>query len=233
MTGYSLNNFSKKKQYFISILIMVCLVAAICYISSPYIGYRVAALLLLVTISLSAMFFSIWPVLLASLLSALIWDFFFIPPHYTFKVDNAEDTLLLAMYFVIASLNATMTIKIRQIEKEANEKKERENTLKLYNTLLNSLSHELKTPISAIIGASDNLQSLGDKLSDQNKIELINEISKASLLLNTHVENLLNISRLESGFIRLKKDWCDINELVHDVANRYLRNIDNHAINIQ
>ena len=232
MLKYLSNNFSKKKQYFISIL-LVCFVAAICFVSSAYIGYRVVALILLVTISLAAMFFDIWPVLIAALLSALIWDFFFIPPHFTFAVGNAEDILLLAMYFVIASVNAVMTIKIRMVEKIAIEKKERENTLKLYNSLLNSLSHELKTPISAIIGASDNLQSMNEKLSDENKKELINEISRASLILNGHVENLLNMSRLESGYIRLKKDWCDINELVHDVVNGLKENLENRAVMVQ
>lgn len=212
---------------------MVCCIAALCYFFSAYIGYKVVALLLLVTVSLAAMFFNIWPVLLAALLSALIWDFFFIPPHFTFTVGNTEDMLMLAMYFVIASVNAVMTIKIRQIEKIAIEKKERENTLKLYGALLNSLSHELKTPISAIIGASDNLQSMNEKLTDQNKKDLVNEISKASLLLNGHVENLLNISRLESGYIRLKKDWCDINELVHDVVNGLKEYLETRAVMVQ
>jgi two-component system, OmpR family, sensor histidine kinase KdpD len=232
MTSLRINSASKKNQYLISIL-MVCMVAAICYVSSSVIGYRVVALLLLVTISLAAMFFDIWPVLLASFLSALLWDFFFIPPHYTFAIDNAEDILLLAMYFVIASLNAVMTNKIRKIEKIAIEKKERENTIKLYNSLLNSLSHELKTPISAIIGASDNLQSMNEKLSDQNKKELIEEISRASLKLNGHVENLLNMSRLEAGYIKLKKDWCDINELIHDVVKGLKEYLDNRAVMIQ
>ncbi|HYJ37995.1 MAG TPA: ATP-binding protein, partial [Chitinophagaceae bacterium] len=46
------------------------------------------------------------------------------------------------------------------------------------------------------------------------------EISKASLRLNQQVENLLNISRLESGHIKPKNDWCDLPELVYDVVKR-------------
>jgi two-component system sensor histidine kinase KdpD len=166
-------------------------------------------------------------------LSALIWDFFFIPPRFTFSVGSADDTLMLAMYFVIASVNAVLTFKIRQVEKEAMQKEGKEHTFKLYNTLLNSLSHELRTPISTIIGATDNLQNQNGKLSENNKIELVNEISKASMRLNRQVENLLNMSRLESGFIQPKKDWCDINELIHDVTNRLKENLQHHAINIQ
>ncbi|MGZ5135515.1 MAG: sensor histidine kinase, partial [Flavitalea sp.] len=104
--------------------------------------------------------------------------------------------------------------------KEAKRKEERANTVKLYNTLLNSLSHELRTPIATIIGATDNLQINNDNLSERNKYELINEISKASFRLNQQVENLLNMSRLESGFIQPKMDWCDINEIIYSVIKR-------------
>ena len=72
---------------------------------------------------------------------------------------HTEDTILLIMYFVIAMINAVLTYKIRQVEKISRLKEERANSVKLYNTVLNSLSHELRTPIAAIIGATDNLQA--------------------------------------------------------------------------
>jgi two-component system sensor histidine kinase KdpD len=218
-----LNKISKTKQYFISVA-LILLVAAICYSLSDFIGYQIVALLLLVTVSLIAMFFDILPVLLAALLSALIWDYFFIPPHFTFQVNKTEDLIMLLMYFLIALVNAVLTFKIRQVEKRARDKEEKEHTVKLYNTLLNSLSHELRTPIAAIIGATDNLQTNNSKLTPQNRNELIGEISKASFRLNQQVENLLNMSRLESGFIQPKKDWCDINELVYDLVKRIEEN---------
>jgi two-component system sensor histidine kinase KdpD len=171
-------------------------------------------------------------VLTSAILSALIWDFFFIPPRFTFTVSAGEDSLLLLMYFVIALVNASLTFKIRQIEKKASEKEEKENAIKLYNTLLNSLSHELQTPIATIIGATDTLKDRGTKLSNENKNELVDEISIASLRLNEQVKNLLNMSRLESGFLQLKKDWCDINELIYSAVNKVQSKICHRKINI-
>lgn len=81
------------------------------------------------------------------------------------------------------------------------------------------MSHELRTPIATIIGATDNLQS-NKNLTKRNKDELVAEISKASFRLNQQVENLLNMSRLESGFIQPKKDWCDIGEIIYDALKR-------------
>ena len=206
--------------------------AAFAYLISDLIGYRVIALLLLVTVSILAIFFDIVPVLIAAFLSAVIWDFFFIPPRYTFSVGNTEDALMLLMYFIIALVNAVLTTKIRKIQKEVMIKEEKEKTIRLYNTLLNSLSHELRTPISTIIGSSDNLLTNDGRLSEENKIDLIGEISTASLRLNQQVENLLNMSRLESGTIQLKKDWCEINELIYSTAKKLNDSLNNHTLKI-
>ena len=137
------------------------------------------------------------------------------------------------MYFIIAMVHAVLTYKIRQIQKDARKKEEKANTLKLYNTLLNSLSHELRTPIATIIGASDNLLMNANKLTDDNKANLLSEISLASLRLNQQVENLLNMSRLESGFIQPKKDWCDVNELIYASIKHMEDHSDDHKIVVQ
>jgi two-component system sensor histidine kinase KdpD len=186
--------------------------------------------MLLVSVSLLAMFLDIIPVLVAAFLSALIWDFFFIPPRFTLTVGTPEDSLLLLMYFVIAMINAVLTNKIRKMEKAVKETDEKEKSVKFYNTLLNSLSHELRTPITTILGSTDNLQSNSEMLTESDKADLINEISVASLRLNQQVENLLNVSRLESGHFTIKKDWCDINDLVYKTLQRLEPNLKRYRL---
>jgi two-component system, OmpR family, sensor histidine kinase KdpD len=219
------------KQFLISIGLIV-LVAASCYVASDFIGYKVVAFILLLTVSLIALVFDILPVLVTAILSALIWNFFFIHPKFTFHIGSAEDGFLFLMYFVIALINGVLTNKIRRIEKLAREEEEKAKTVKLYNTLLNSLSHELKTPIATIVGATDNLLAEQSNLSVENRKELTENISVAALRLNQQVENLLSMSRLESGFIQPKKDWCDINEMVYDVINRLGQQLKNHTLQI-
>ena len=209
---------------------MVLAVSVSCFFTVDLIGYRVVALILLVTVSLLAMMFDILPVLIAAFLSALIWNFFFIPPLYTFHVDNAEDFLMFTMYFIVAMLNAVLSFKIREAEKKARDKEEKENTIKIYNTLFNSLSHELRTPIATILGSVDTLKENKDKLTPQNQTALLAEIDTASIRLNQQVENLLNISRIETGMIRLKLDWCDINELIYTVVQKLAPQSIHHQI---
>lgn len=225
-----LHRLSIKKQYLYS-LSAVLLVAALCFVVPTVFSYRVIALILLFTVSLLAITFDILPVLFSAALSAFVWDFFFIPPRFALHVDTTEDAILLMMYFVIAMVNGVLTYKIRRVEKTARLREERANSVKLYNTILNSLSHELRTPIAAIIGATDNLQ-FNKHLAPTERQELVEEISKASLRLNQQVENLLNISRLESGHIQPKADWCDVVETVYEVVKSVEENHPQRKINI-
>lgn len=204
--------------------------AVVCFFSVDLIGYRAVALILLLVVSLNAILFDILPVVLSALLSALIWNFFFIPPILTLHIGTPEDGLMFLMYFVIALINAVLTYKIRQVERKERDEEEKAKAIKLYNTLLNSLSHELRTPISTIIGAIDTIKDNQTKLSDHNRNELYAEIEVAAFRLNRQVENLLSMSRLEAGFIQPKKDWCDLNELVFSAIKNNKDDAKHHGI---
>jgi len=196
---------------------LITVIAVPSYFTSDLIGYRVVALILLLAVSVLAMLFEIFPVLITALVSALAWNFFFIPPVFTLHIGEPEDALMALMYIAVALINVVLTTKIRQVEKDSRDKEERETTIRLYNTLLNSLSHELRTPISTVIGAADTLRENESQLTKEQQQELIAEIGIAGSRLNRQVENLLNMSRLESGTLKIKRDWCDVNELIFTV----------------
>jgi two-component system sensor histidine kinase KdpD len=358
----SLPSFTSNiRQYFISSLIVV-LIATICFSIKEFIGYQVVSFALLFVVSALAFFFGTGPILLAATMSALIWDFFFIPPPYTLHVDKPEDMLMLVMFFIIALLSGVLTSRIKRQEMKIRIREERTNALyqltrelstangveevitiakndikkyfnlnsrillisenneleytsrkngnftiskndmsvaswtfqhstkagkhtdtlpssnytfyplkgnqmnlgviaiqqevvftqgeeqfweafisqisgkfereylrnmakqafmlnesdKLYKTLFNSISHELRIPVATIMGASDSL--LTSKHPQEIQKELSNEIFKASKRLNRLIENLLNMSRLESGRITPRLDWCDIHDLINKVT---------------
>lgn len=219
-----------KTQYLLSVL-PVLLVSLVCFPFKDIIGYKIVALLLLMTVSVVAMLFEIWPVLLAAVLSAVTWNFFFIPPLYTFEIGSTEDVLMFLLYFLIALVNGVLTFKIREAEKKARDKEEKEKELELYNTLLNSLSHELRTPISAILGSVDVLKDSTNGVSGQNQVELLTEIEIAATRLNRQVENILNMSRLESGMLKPKEDWTDMEEIINNAIQKL--SPDNHQFILQ
>lgn len=218
-----------KNQYAISFL-SVALVSLLCLTVRDVIDYKVVGYLLLVVVSLLAIFFEIKPVLLGAFLSAVALNFIFIKPYFTLHIDSAEDILLLILYFIIALINAVLTHKFRRMQRAIQVKETRASTLKLYSTLLDSLSHELRTPISAILGSIDTLQQKSVHLSPETQQKLHSEIEKASMKLNYQVENLLNMSRLESDYIQPKLDWCDVKEIIYNVCNRLSEETKDHKI---
>ncbi|MFN5181658.1 MAG: DUF4118 domain-containing protein, partial [Bacteroidota bacterium] len=115
-------------QYFISIA-TVSIVTGIGFIIKDFLGYRSIALILLMAVSILGMLYTLKPVLVAAILSALLWDFFFIPPNFTLTVHETEDLLFLIMYFVIVMMNAVLTFNLQKIEKQTQQKEEKEKTI--------------------------------------------------------------------------------------------------------
>lgn len=104
---------------------------------------------------------------------------------------------------------------------------------KLYKTLFNSISHELRTPITTIMSAASTIQD--DNLAQQKevRISLSQEIRTAAERLNMLVENLLDMTRLESGQLKIKPEWNDINDLINSSINQLQHEIDNHKFDIK
>jgi two-component system sensor histidine kinase KdpD len=203
------------KQLIISICIVIAFLG-LSYYAQNFLSYRAVALVLLFGVSAIAMLFDIIPVCISAIISAFAWNFFFIPPTFTFHITKGEDILLFSLYFVIALLNGILNYKIRIAQRIVQEKEEKEKAIQLYNTLFSSLSHELKTPIATIMGSVDMLQHNMAKLSAEHQKELLQQMALASEKLHNQVENLLHMSRLESGTLQPTFDWFDINELMED-----------------
>ncbi len=355
-------SFTSNVREYLTVILLVILTSIICYLAKDFIGYQIVSFGLLFLVSILAIFFGSGPILLAAGLSALIWDYFFIPPQFTLHIDRPEDLLMLIMFFIIALLNGILTSRVRRQEQKIRIREERTQALyqltkelntasgidevskiatkyvqkyfnldsaiilktdlnqldnlvqegtniqlsendfsvanwvfknsavagkytdtlpsgnftffpltgnsgnigvivvelhhiftqgeeqfrdaflsqisgkyereflrnaaknnyilseseKLYKTLFNSISHELRIPVATILGASDTL--LSQNYPEETRQKLYTEISIASVRLNRLIENLLNMSRLESGHITPKPDWCDVHDLANEVA---------------
>ncbi len=92
---------------------------------------------------------------------------------------------------------------------------------RLRTALFNSISHELRTPLSSIIGSATTLLEAEAMYSREERRELLENIRDGSARMNLILINLLDTARLESGMIKLKNDWCDI----EDIIGTALRNL--------
>ncbi|MBI2427348.1 MAG: DUF4118 domain-containing protein [Ignavibacteriales bacterium] len=362
---------SASGQYYLAVGTVLC-ISSILYVFEQHLGYQTVSLFLLLVVASLSLIVRVAPVMVAATVSALIWNFFFIPPHFTFAIGLPQDVLLFFSYFIIAAITGILTTRIRARERHAtalytftkqlvaaknlddvaeaavrnislffntdivlylstlegdivttphpsstmntnekeqsiaswaywNEKKagkyvdmlpftettyypisgpryplgvigvkikndkqfsvnqeillhnfiaqiastlEREqlNELtkrtivyaeseKLYKTLFNSISHELRTPIAAIVSASEGLNE--QTQSTARRKEFIDEIHTAAERLNRLVENLLDMTRLESGQLAPKLDWCDVRDVVNASAKKLEKELSDHIVNIE
>src|SRR6266404_4061091 len=79
---------------------------------NPLVGVHATALIFLLMVVILSLFVERGPVLLAAALSALVWDYFFLPPVFAFRVSHVEDAMLLGMYFVLAIILGQLTAQL-------------------------------------------------------------------------------------------------------------------------
>lgn len=331
-------------------------------------GPRVPGFIFLLAVVLLALFLGRGPVLFAGAASALVWNYFFLPPRFTFVISRPEDGILFGLYFVVASVLGQLVARIRAQEIAERQREERATALyqltrefaqagtrdevvwqlvaevsrvfqastavvlpgknaltghpdssltltekelsvaewaflnrqaagkftdnlpgaealhlpmmteravvgvlsvklpdktlplarrdlieayarqatlvldrvalraageqskltaeseRLSNALLNSISHELRTPLAAITSAASALAEVKNADAGFNR-KMVAEIQEASARLNRLVGNLLDVTRLDSGHVRPKLDWCDVGDLVQTTVRSLEREL--------
>jgi two-component system sensor histidine kinase KdpD len=341
-----------------------------------FVGFYALALTYLLAVVVLALFVGRGPVFLAATLSALLWNFFFLPPRYTFFVTSFQDGMMFAMYFVVALVLGQLTARIRAQQTAERQREQRATALYLLTRelaespdlaqllavviqqvgktfradvalslpdetqavpvtsyfasswvlsdkeqtvaawafqhrqsagrgtdnlpageglhlplvagaratgvlslrfhdapplspaqrdlldafirqialvfdrerlrdaetqakflaesermgtmLLNSVSHELRTPLAAISSVASGLRAAGELNSAQQSLTV--ELDEATRRLNRLVRNLLDLSRLEAGHLRMNTDWHDLRDLLRSAMQNLGQSLCRHEV---
>lgn len=116
---------------------------------------------------------------------------------------------------------------------EAHQTQIKIETEQLRNSLLSAISHDLRTPLAAIVGASSSLISNETKLDNYARRELGQTIYDEALHMASLANNLLDMARLESGIIRLNRQWQPLEEVVGSALASLSARIINHPVTIK
>jgi two-component system, OmpR family, sensor histidine kinase KdpD len=352
-------------------------VTAAAFVFTPIVGAHATALVFLLAIVLVALIVERGPTLLAAALSALSWDYFFLPPVFAFRIKHFEDVMLFGMYFLVALVLGQLTSRIRAQEEAERRRQERATALflltrdlsqandfeelvqkithqtaaafdtpvafmtsaskagwhagstwsvpesdfevvawvfqnllpagrftrnlnqapamylplrgvdgamavlglpfpstphltpeaenflaefshqitlaldrhrlnqisektrllaeseRLSKTLLDSMSHEMRTPLAAIRSAAGNLAQVPDHPPRELLQEMICEVEEATERLDRLVGNILEVSRLESGNVRPRLNECDVSELVNVAVSEADKQLAQHRLTVR
>jgi two-component system, OmpR family, sensor histidine kinase KdpD len=137
-----------------------------------------------------------------SLVSMLAFNFFFLPPTHTLRLADSENWVALAVYIVTAVSVSELAARARRRAMEVRETETLRRSDAIKTAVLRSVSHDLRSPITAIMTASDVLEDAGESLTTAEREELHSSIRLQIQRLDRLVANLLDLSRLEAGAAR-------------------------------
>jgi two-component system, OmpR family, sensor histidine kinase KdpD len=151
-----------------------------------------------------------------------------IRPNMEHATLSAEQRQLIE---TLTNLAAVAIIRL-QLAKEAEQAKWLTESERLHRTLLNSISHDFRTPLASITGAVTSLLTEGSVYTPENREMFLHTIKEEARRMNRFTENLLDMVRLESGTLKLNMKWCDIQDIVGVVLRETRDTLQGHPLQI-
>jgi two-component system sensor histidine kinase KdpD len=140
-------------------------------------------------------------------------------------IDTGQIHLMEAFAGLIA-----LALERANLEAEADQIRLDIETERMRNSLLSAVSHDLRTPLSAIIGAGSTLLENESALETNSRRELVASILDESQRLNRLVANLLDMTRLQAGALVVRKQWQPVEEVIGAALARLSRPLENHPV---
>jgi len=160
---------------------------------------------------LAVMIAAIWwgqgPAIVTSIFSVFAFDFFLVPPYLTLSVADLQYIFTFIAFLVVGIVVSTLASKTR--EQVIQRQKE-----KLQTALLSSISHDLRTPLSSVTGSLSALLDNDAGLDDATRKELLENAFAESDHLNRLVGNLLDMTRMEAGALKIKRKACELRDVL-------------------
>ncbi len=103
----------------------------------------------------------------------------------------------------------------------------------LRNTLLASISHDLRTPLAVITGASSTLAEHGATLDEPTRLRLARSVEAKAREMSDLVSNVLDLMRFESGKIDLRRDWQTLDDLVGTALHETAERLATHPVEVR
>jgi K+-sensing histidine kinase KdpD len=169
--------------------------------------------------------FGMGPAVFTALGGVLAFDFLLLPPATAFGVHDLKGVLTLLLLLTVTLVIAVLT---DQLRRQAVRAKRQADIERLRNALLSALSHDLKTPLTALVGASTALCE--GRLDDREREDFTRMVALEAERLNRLVSNLLELTRLEAGKVTVKRVPQAIDEVIGTTLYRLERQLEGRRI---
>lgn len=215
------------------------------------------AFALLLNILLVATFIGRNPALLISLIAALGFNYFFLPPVRTWTISEPQNLLTWATFIITAIIVGQLSASVRRRAEEAERQKDEIKNLydelqiafekasetealrrseKLKSALLDAVTHDLRTPLTSIKASIttliDDERASDFKLDDESRHDFLSVINEESDRLNRFIEEMVELARIEAGELNLRQSWSEVPEIIQAAVSRAEPLLENFSIKI-
>lgn len=205
----------KSLQYFVASLGILVFINVISLLFKTQLELINIALIHLIPIIMISLRGNMQYSMATSAIAVITFDLLYVPPAYSFDVHDIYYIWSFMIFFVVGY---AITKQAQRIH--INEMKE---------TILNTLSHDLKTPLSAILGNTSLL--LDEKnLDEKIQLELLTNIKLSSEQMSRLISDLLDSARFHNKEFQLKKQWCDLEDILGIALKELQSRIENMEI---
>ena len=149
----------------------------------------------------------------------------FVPPALAFAVPGPKDGLILVCMVAMATLVSYL---VEQLRRQALGARRQTEVERVRNALLSALSHDLRTPLTVLVGASSALCE--ERLDELQRRQFSRMVADEARRLNRLVGNLLELTRLESGRVHVKQTAQAIDEVIGSALCRLERQLEGRAV---
>lgn len=225
----------KKTKTFLRNLFFVVCVLTLTYFISYYIQFEFETDSVVPTIIVLGVFFIalktegyFWGVV-SSLVGVMLVNFAFTAPYFQIDLITPVNLFAAAVMLVIAIVTSTLTTKIKQQEKiKMESEKER-----MRGNLLRAVSHDLRTPLTSIYGATSVIMENYDSLNKEKQLKLLGEIHADSQWLIRMVENLLSVTRIDDSITKISMVPVALDELIDSVIVKFNKHYPKQAVKVE
>ncbi|MEI3218326.1 MAG: DUF4118 domain-containing protein [Lachnoclostridium sp.] len=224
-----LEKYQKNKYFSIGLMLFLMLISTVL----SFIFFKIAdvntaniALIYILALILTARYTDgYWYGIIFALFSVICINYFFTYPYFTlnFTLSGYPVSFILTLTITLLTSATTSHLKIQAAmlaeREEIINKAEKE---KMRANLLRAVSHDLRTPLTSIIGTSDSYLELPDSLNDEEKTALVQQINEDANWLLNMVENLLSVTRIkDSDSARVNKSPEVVEEVISEAVLRF------------
>jgi two-component system sensor histidine kinase KdpD len=180
----------------------------------------------------SAALWGLGPSLFAAFLSVAAGSYLFYSPIYSFHVTDPQDFADLAVFIIVAVLTSRLASGVRRQAREIADARLKAQGEALREALLNSVSHDLQTPLAAILGSASVLETLDERGEPRVRRELATTIREEAERLASHIGNVLDLTRIRAGQIAPRLELVELPDIINGAARRKQKALAGHALRL-